>query len=174
MAVASVADLVEVLRLHPLLLPEQREELTRTLRARGADPKALARELMQRGWLTPYQANQLLVGRGVDLVLGSYVVLERLGEGGMGRVYKARNWKLGRVVALKVIRQERLANPDAVRRFRREIQAAAHLDHPNIVRAFDADQAGDTHFFVMEHVAGTDLKRLVEQRGPLPVAEACD
>jgi serine/threonine-protein kinase len=174
MAVASVADLVEALCLSPLLLPEQREELKRTLQARFADPKALARELMRRDWLTPYQANQLLQGKGYDLLLGSYIILERLGEGGMGRVYKARNWKLGRVVALKVIRQERLANQDAVRRFRREIQAAAQLDHPNIVRAFDADQAGDTHFFVMEHVAGTDLKRLVEQRGPLPVAEACD
>ena len=72
----------------------------------------------------------------------------------MGQVFKARNWKLGRVVALKLIRKERLDNPDAVRRFQREIRAAAQLDHPNIVRACDADEVGGTHLLVMEYVEG--------------------
>ena len=137
-------------------------------------PRALAGELIRRGWLTPYQVNQLLQGRGRDLLLGSYVLLERLGEGGMGQVFKARNWKLGRVVALKLIRKERLDNPDAVRRFQREIRAAAQLDHPNIVRAFDADEVDGTHLLVMEYVEGTDLAKLVKKDGPLPVDKACD
>jgi hypothetical protein len=69
-------------------------------------------------------------------------MLERLGECGMGQVFKARHRKLGRVVALKLIRKERLANPNAVKRFHREIQLAGQLNHPNIVLAFDADQSG--------------------------------
>jgi serine/threonine protein kinase len=107
-------------------------------------------------------------------VLADYEVLEELGRGGMGIVYKARHLGLNRTVALKVIRKERLANPEAVRRFRREAQAAARLTHPNIVLIYDSDQAGDTHFLAMEYVEGVTLQRLVEQVGPLPIAQACD
>ncbi|HZT81193.1 MAG TPA: serine/threonine-protein kinase, partial [Gemmataceae bacterium] len=121
-----------------------------------------------------FQINQLFLGRGPELVVGSYVLLERLGEGGMGQVFKARHRLLGRVVALKIIRKEWLARPEVVRRFHREIQAAAQLSHPNIVLAYDADQVGDAHFFAMEYVEGADLSKLVRQRGPLPAAEACD
>jgi WD40 repeat protein/serine/threonine protein kinase len=136
------------------------------------DPKSLARELIRREWMTPYQANQLLQGKGQDLLLGSFVLLERLGEGGMGQVFKARNWKLGQIVALKLLKQ--LNNPQLVQRFQREIRVAAQLDHPNIIRAFDADCAGDVHFLVMEFVPGIDLGRLVRKDGQLPVAQACD
>jgi serine/threonine protein kinase len=103
-----------------------------------------------------------------------YEILECLGEGGMGRVYKARHRLLERLVALKVIRRERLSNPEAVRRFRREARAAATLHHPNIVAVHDAGQDGDTHFLVMEYVEGIDLDRLVRTGGPLPVHQACD
>ncbi len=144
------------------------------LQARFADPAGLVRELVRRGWLTPYQANQLVAGRGDSLLLGSYVLLDRVGEGGMGQVFKARNWKLGRVVAIKVIRKERLTSDDAVRRFQREIQATAALAHPNIVLAYDADEVGGTHFFVMEYAEGQDLAHFVERNGPLPIPQACD
>jgi Leucine-rich repeat (LRR) protein/tRNA A-37 threonylcarbamoyl transferase component Bud32 len=174
MAVASTAPLVDALRQYRLLEPAQLQEVP-ALQERFPEPKGLAGELIRRGWLTPYQANQLLQGKGQELLLGSYVLLERLGEGGMGQVFKARNWKLGRVVALKLIRKERLGNPEAVRRFEREVRAAAALSHPNIVRAWDADQVGGTHFLVMEYLDGaTDLARLVKKHGPLPVATACD
>src|SRR5262249_11584161 len=119
------------------------------------------------------QVTQLSQGRGPALLLGSYVLLERLGEGGMGAVFKARNWKLGRVVALKLIRKEHLKDAEVVARFRREIRAAARLCHPNIVQAHDADEVSGSHFLIMEYVEGIDLGRLVEQRGPLPVADAC-
>jgi formylglycine-generating enzyme required for sulfatase activity len=89
-------------------------------------------------------------------------------------VFKARHAKLGRIVALKLIRKERLESPVAVKRFQRECMAAARLDHPNVVRAYDADEDGGTHFFAMEYVEGTDLARLVKEKGPLSVAEACD
>jgi WD40 repeat protein/serine/threonine protein kinase len=173
MPLTATADLVAALGTYHLLDPDQLGELP-ALVARFPEPKALAGDLIRCGWLTPFQANQLLQGRGKDLLLGSYVLLERVGEGGMGTVFKARNWKLGRVVALKVIRPERLANPIIARRFEREIRAAARLDHVNVVHAHDAEEVAGTHFLVMEYVEGIDLSRLVHQRGPLPVAEACD
>ncbi len=103
-----------------------------------------------------------------------YRVVELLGSGGMGAVYRAEHRLMERVVALKVINRELTSRPGVLERFRREAKAAALLDHPNIVRAHDADQVADTHFLVMECVAGTDLARLVRERGPLPVAEACE
>jgi WD40 repeat protein/tRNA A-37 threonylcarbamoyl transferase component Bud32 len=124
--------------------------------------------------LTPYQVNQLLQSKGDKLVLGPYVILERLGEGGMGQVYKARHRLMDRVVALKVIRQDRLADSAAAGRFLREIKAAAQLSHPNIVTAYDATQVGDTLVFAMEFVDGPDLARLVKQGGALPVEQACE
>jgi Leucine-rich repeat (LRR) protein/tRNA A-37 threonylcarbamoyl transferase component Bud32 len=170
---ASAANLVDVLRGGWLLEPAHFQELP-ALQASFPDARALARELVRRGWLTLYQANALLQGHGHQLLLGSYVLLGKLGEGGMGQVFKARNWKLGRVVAVKLIRKERLANDAAVRRFQREIRAAAQLDHPNIVRAYDAGELAGRHFFVMEYVEGVDLARLLATNGPPPVAQACD
>src|SRR5262249_11732168 len=157
-----------------LLEPAQLEQVTRQVRGKNVPPRAVAQKLVELNWLTAYQANQLLQGRSQDLELGNYVVLERLGEGGMGQGFKARHRRLGRVVALKLIRKERLANPTAVARFHREIQLAAQLNHPNIVMAFDADQTGEAHFFTMEYVEGTDLSQLVKKSGPLPVAQACE
>lgn len=174
MAIASAADLVAALRKHQLLQATQIDEVVRIHQPRAADARSLARELIQRDLLTAYQINQLLQGRGGDLTLGSYVILERLGEGGMGQVFKARHRAMNRVVALKVIRKERLESADAIRRFQREIRAVAQLNHANIVRAFDADEVAGTQMLVMEYVEGTDLSKLVKQLGPLPVAQACD
>jgi eukaryotic-like serine/threonine-protein kinase len=106
--------------------------------------------------------------------IAGYEILEELGRGGMSIVYRARQVERDRIVALKVIRKERLTNPDMVTRFRREAQAAARLSHPNVVSVYESDQAGDTHFLAMEYVPGITLQRLVEQAGPLPIALACD
>src|SRR4051794_15296677 len=114
MGIPSADALIALMRDARLLGTAQLEEVAGPLRARLADPLALARELVGRGWLTPYQVNQLFLGRGADLLLGSYVLLERLGEGGMGQVFKARNWKFEKVVAVKLIRKDRLANASAV------------------------------------------------------------
>jgi CheY-like chemotaxis protein len=102
-----------------------------------------------------------------------YEVLEFLGSGGMGTVYSALHRLMDRLVAIKVIHAHLVTNPTMVDRFRREVRAAASLDHPNIVPAYDADQAGNTNFLVMKFVAGVPLDRVVAERGPLPVAEAC-
>lgn len=172
-AIDSVLNLVEALRQSRVLEPAQQEEVDR-LSPRFTDPRALARELIQRGWLTPYQVNQLMQGSGSDLVLGTYKILERIGAGGMGQVFKAKHSQLDKIVALKVIRKEHLEKPDAVHRFKREIRAVSKLSHPNIVLALDASTEGDTHFIVMEYVDGTDLSRLVKEGGPLPVPVAIE
>ena len=103
-----------------------------------------------------------------------YVVRELLDVGGMGAVYKAEHRLLERTVVLKVIRPDVLSKPEQVQRFLREAKLAASLTHPNIVTVYEAEQAGETYFLVMEYLAGTDLLRLVQKLGPLPVAEACE
>src|SRR5260370_29643869 len=101
-----------------------------------------------------------------------YQILEKLGHGGMGVVYKAQHRLMERVVALKVLNSKLLDRPASIERFRREVKGAARLSHPNIVTAYDAEQAGATHFLVMEYVPGISLARLVEEQGPMPVSVA--
>jgi len=104
-----------------------------------------------------------------------YRIVRKLGAGGMGSVYLAQHQVMDRPVALKVIRSDLLGKPALVERFRREVKSAAHLAlHPNIVAAYDAEQAGDSHFLVMEFVDGVNLGDLVKSQGPLPVEAACD
>ncbi len=174
MTIAAAADLAGILRRYGLLETDQLRELESELLARFAEPRSLARELIQRCWLTPYQINHIFQGRTEELILGQHLLLERLGEGGMGAVFKARHRRLGRIDALKIIRKDRLDNPEAVRRFQREAQAAARLSHPNIVRIFDAGEIHGSHFLVMQYVEGCDLSRLVKQGGPLSIQQACD
>lgn len=103
-----------------------------------------------------------------------YRIIKQLGAGGMGVVYQAEHRIMQRQVALKVIRRDFMRRPQVVERFRREVHAAGRLSHPNIVTSFDAEQAGDLHFLVMEFVDGVDLFRQVERSGPLPIKHACN
>ncbi len=103
-----------------------------------------------------------------------YRIVRLLGQGGMGSVYEAEHRVMRRAVALKVINRAFTSRPATVERFRREVRAAARLSHPNIVTTYDAEDAGTTLFLVMEYVEGASLARLVKERGPLPIAEACD
>jgi WD40 repeat protein/tRNA A-37 threonylcarbamoyl transferase component Bud32 len=173
MADISLPALVEALRHGRLLTPAQLDEVDRDLQRRFPEPLALARELLRRGWLTAFQVNQLMQGRGQELVLGQYVLLERLGGGGMGRVFKALHRRLERVVAIKVIRKDLLEEGDVVQRFQREAKAGARLANPHIVTIHDADEVDGRHFLVMEYLEGADLERVVREHGPLPVAQAC-
>jgi WD40 repeat protein/serine/threonine protein kinase len=148
--------------------------LERDVSERSVRPDDLVSELAESGRLTPFQADHVVKGQSKDLVLGPYVLLDMLGQGGMGRVYKARHRLMDRIVAIKVIRPDRVASRDAVARFRREVQAAARVAHPNVVLAYDAAQSGDSHFLVMEYVDGTDLARIIKERGALAAHQACD
>ena len=132
----------------------------------------LARLLVQQQKLTTYQVEQLFAGRGRFLVLGNYVVLDELGRGGMGVVLKAEHRRMDRVVALKVLSAAMTDTPEAVLRFQREVKAAARLEHPNIVVAYDADEADGAHFLVMQFVEGIDLSSFVKERGALSIDRA--
>jgi serine/threonine protein kinase len=103
-----------------------------------------------------------------------YQLLEKLGAGGMGEVFKAFHTQLERIVALKTLPPTRLNTPQAVSRFRREIRAAGSLDHPCIVRATDAGDVDGVHFLVMDYVEGLNLSQLVHRFGPLSVADSCE
>lgn len=103
--------------------------------------------------------------------LRDYELLEPIGAGGMGRVYKARHRRLGRFFAVKLLPTKA---KDRVERFRRELASLGPLDHPNVVRATDAGEAGGVMYLAMEYVEGTDAEKLVRRDGPLPVAQACD
>lgn len=106
--------------------------------------------------------------------LGPYELGDEIGTGGMGSVYRATHSKLGRTVAVKVLHGRRLNHPAAIARFEREMKTVGQLEHPNIVRATDADEDDGVQYLVMEYLDGVDLSSLVRQRGPLPVAEACE
>ncbi|MFN0017291.1 MAG: protein kinase domain-containing protein [Pirellulaceae bacterium] len=103
-----------------------------------------------------------------------YEILEKLGEGGMGAVYKARHARLKKIVAIKVLTSDRMKDAHAVARFSREMEAVGKLEHPNLVRAMDAGEQEGIHYLVMEYVAGSDLSQLVRQQGQLHIGDACE
>jgi serine/threonine-protein kinase len=104
--------------------------------------------------------------------VGGYEVLAKLGQGGMGAVFKARQISVDRIVALKVLPPRFSKNERYVKRFLREARAAARLNHPNIVQAIDAGFADGYHYFAMEFIDGRDLRSILEERDPLPESEA--
>jgi len=170
----SRTSLIDACARLKLLSPAQLHELARGGLSAVADSRSLARELVRRGWLGAYQVNRLLQGRAEDLRIGQYLLLVRLGEGGAGQVFKACHLNLNRVVALKVIRQDLVADAEVVGRFYREMAVVGRLSHPHVVHAFDAGPVGPVHVLVMEYVPGTDLNQLVKKSGPLGVGESCD
>lgn len=153
----------------------KREEILRC-----AEIKELLGLLVNNGLLTAYQTQRVQAGKVFGLRLGNYRVLDRLGTGGMGVVFKAEHIRMRRQVAIKVLCFGAEQDPRLLRRFLQEIRAVAQLQHPNIVAAFDAGEApaadGSSvlHFFVMEYVPGQDLEAFVDKHGPLSPAKACD
>jgi serine/threonine protein kinase len=106
--------------------------------------------------------------------VGSYVLLEPLGQGSMGRVFKARHTRMRHLAAVKFLHPGVLDRSGGSEHFLREVEAVARLDHPNVVQAYDAGFAGDTPYLAMEYVAGADLRRLVDRAGPLNGRVACE
>jgi serine/threonine-protein kinase len=136
--------------------------------------RVIARALVDLGLLTKFQAELLLAGRTSGFVLGQYRILEQIGQGGMGRVYKAMHQAMGRVVALKVLAPQQVKTEKARALFRREVRAAGRLMHPNIVTAHDASFDEGRHYLVMEFVDGPNVEQLIRERGQLPVGTACE
>lgn len=113
-------------------------------------------------------------GAPMPQTIGQYRVIEKLGSGGMGSVYKAEHVKLQKLFALKVLSPDLVRNPQAVARFEREMIGVGKFEHSNIVRASDAGESDGQHYLVMEYVDGVDLDELQRTNGPLPVAAACE
>ncbi|OYW20374.1 MAG: hypothetical protein B7Z55_07395, partial [Planctomycetales bacterium 12-60-4] len=167
---AEIESLSEELRVPPAANPYVSEPELAAALDRAAN-------LAHESPAEPTQADphSLPVDREIETrVLGQYRLLEKLGAGGMGTVYRAVHNKLNRTVALKVLPSDRFQSPDAIARFEREMRAVGMLQHPNIVAAHDAGEVDGTHFLVMEYVDGEDVGELLARTGPFPIAEACE
>ncbi len=137
-------------------------------------------ELARRAALVSLEATQHDAGTQATKTdddvrqLGQYRFLEKLGQGGMGAVYKAMHPRLKREVAIKVLPAHRMRDPQAIERFHREMEAVGRLDHPNIVRAHDAGEEDGRHFLVMEFLEGMTLSKLIRSGWPISVREAVE
>ena len=146
---------------------ESESQMQRALAAaRNVRPAASARKLPAE---KQKRSKTLKIRR-----IREYELLEKIGQGGMGSVYKARHMRLDRIVALKVLPPESTRNEQVVARFQNEMRAVGALDHENIVRATDAGEVKGIHFLVMELVEGMDLAKLSQQLGPLAIVDACE
>jgi serine/threonine-protein kinase len=134
--------------------------------------RRLARQAVQSRYLTLWQAQQLLAGRTTGYMVDRYRLLDVIGQGGMGRVYLARDTRLDRPVALKILSPDRLSNPRALARFVREARMGAKLQHENVVRIYDFGESNGKYFLVMEHIEGQSIATLIGERGPVPPATA--
>ncbi|MEO8498778.1 MAG: serine/threonine-protein kinase, partial [Planctomycetota bacterium] len=168
--IESADKFVVVLERSQLFAPNQLEAIKK-LTETEKDPLQIARTLVKKGWLTKWQASQLLSGFS-NLTLGKYHLSDHLGKGELGNVYLAENPKLGRKVALKTLSKQHTEDPDLVKRFIDEASAAATLDHRNIVHIHDIGSEGQRHYIVMEYVNGRDLQSRVDAEGKLSFAEA--
>jgi eukaryotic-like serine/threonine-protein kinase len=139
-----------------------------------ADVDVVVNRLIQEKLITRWQASRLLEGRYKGFFLNKYKLLDHLGTGGMSRVFLGEHVLMQRRVAIKVLPKDRVQDSSYLARFHREAQAAASLDHRNIVRAYDVDNLGDLHYLVMEYVEGRDLSQIVKNSGALKFAVAAD
>ncbi len=130
----------------------------------------LADKLVELGHLNRWQAEQLKAGR-TRFRLGDYRIVDSIGQGGMGQVFKAVHTLLGRVEAIKVLPRGK-STPEAIDSFRREIRAQAQLDHPNLVRVSYAGFDGNVYYLVTQYVPGADLRQLVRTNGKLDMQQA--
>jgi serine/threonine protein kinase len=173
------------------IVPVDRDTLLRNLRKSGLVSKRKLRLVVEKlghlqsareiakalaSWklVTKFQAKMLLLGRKSGFHVGPYRILDELGHGGMGYVYKATHLTMKRIVALKVLSPQTIATEKAQAMFKREIRAAAQLNHVNIAMAFDAGMADGQHFLAMEYVDGPNLEQYVAKHGALPVGLACE
>ncbi|MGI9430458.1 MAG: serine/threonine protein kinase [Bythopirellula sp.] len=145
---------------HGVELPERQE--------------ALAEALVEQELLTNWQAEKLLAGKHRGFILGKYKLLGQLGKGGMSTVYLAEHIMMRARRAIKVLPRDRVKDSTYLDRFELEARAAAKLDDPNIVRAYDIDHEGETHYIVMEYVEGQDLHQLVKENGHLKFETSAD
>jgi serine/threonine protein kinase len=161
-----------------LVVPAKLEECWQAIPTEKRTPDAmdrrLARQTVNAGLLTLWQAQQILAGRQNGLRIDRYLILDQIGHGGMGRVYLARDTRLRRLVAVKVLSRDRIGNPRAVSRFRREAKLGAQLQHENLIRVYDEGDIGGMPYLVMEYITGKTVSQMISEQGRLPPAEAAE
>ena len=138
------------------------------------DAEVLAKELQKHDIVTKWHCDKLLQGKYKGFFLGKHKLLGHIGTGGMSSVYLAEHTKMRDLRAVKVLPQSKLGKSSYLARFQQEAKAIASLNHPNIVRAHDIDNQGDTHYIVMEYVDGDDLQTIVKEKGPLSFEKVAD
>src|SRR5258708_5100380 len=138
----------------------------------GVDVEKLAKELVRQQKMTRFQASAIVRGQSRGLRFGDYIVLDKIGSGAIGQVFKAENRKTGALVALKLLRATYTNSEKAVARFYREAETATRLTHPNLVSVVDSGEWTGLHFLVMELIDGCDVRSIVKERGPLAVGPA--
>lgn len=157
-----------------ILSEEELAEVKRSMHGQDySGTKQVASDWIARHRLAQYQAGALLRGQP-EMLIDKYLILDLIDSGGMGIVFKALHRPMNRIVAIKMISKHRLATDKQIQRFQRELRVAAKLEHPNVVRAYDADQHDGTHFMVMEYVRGENLDHLVRRKGRISVEKAVD
>ena len=134
--------------------------------------RMIARKAISTGYLTAWQGQQILLGRGSGLLVNKYKLLDIIGQGGMGRVYLAWDSRLSRRVALKLMAPGRLTDATAVSRFRREAMLGAQLQHENLVRIYDEGEIQGQCYLVMEYIEGLSLGGLLAEHGAMPASTA--
>lgn len=134
----------------------------------------VGRLLLESAHLTPFQLESIRRSPLDPLILGDYVLLDQIGQGGMGTVYRAVHRRMDRTVALKVLRRDVVHSDDMARRFLREVRVAAQLSHPHIVTAYDAGEQHGLSYLVCEFIEGQNLSDIVKQHGPLSLPDSVD
>lgn len=169
----SISELMKTLNESGLLTQDELDSIRLNVNTdrRLTTGDDFARELVKQEFLTKLQAAAVLQGKTQNLIFGDYVVLEKLGSGGMGQVFKARHKPSQKNVALKVLSADAVKNRRMVERFKKEARAVARLKHPNIVRAFEAGKINRIRYLVMEFVDGENLLNRVKRKGQLSVDE---
>lgn len=169
-------EFLEILSLSNLVDPKRIQDFVRKVVGSGIPDRAtaVAKACIQEGLISRFHAEQLLLGRHKGFFIDKYMLMDVLGAGGMGRVYRAVHTVMQRQVALKVLPKAMTTNPEVLARFLREARAVAMLDHPNIVRAYDTGVEDGNYYIVMEYVKGVSIHDYVRQNGPMPVSLACN
>lgn len=172
----SVDQFKEALIASGLFETDQIETFWRSLPVdrQPQDAEAFAKLLVDNDHLTAFQAAEVLTHSRTPMILGDYVLLDRIGAGGMGQVFKAKHQYMDRLVAIKLISEAMTKDASAVQRFQRELKAAAKLVHPNIVQAYDASVQRGVWYLVMEYVEGRDLAEMLATDGPFTAERAVD
>jgi serine/threonine protein kinase len=172
----SIDEFVRSLTDTGILPPEEVTSLVSSLPddRTGVDVEKLAKELVRQQKLTRFQATAIFRRQSRGLRFGDYIVVDKLGSGGIGQVFRSENRRTGQIVALKLLRASYTKSKKAVARFYREAETAARLKHPNLVSVCEAGEWQGLHFLVMELIDGRDVRSIVKEKGPLPVGVAID